>query len=221
MRNSFVVYRSYYEAIQNLNNEERGILFSAICEYGLDGTEPEFEGHFKMFWTMLKPTLDKSIARYNTNVENGSKGGRPPKTKTQPKPNQNPTKTSAKANDNLNYNDNVNDNYNENDNNATNVAATTATTLISSNGKYGDDVLYNDCLKYQKDNPNKYDKEMYVEFLEYWTATIQTGKDKGKELWRCEKTWSLAGRLRSSYELIWKPKQVANPKGNSQKFIIY
>lgn len=104
---------------------------------------------------------------------------------------------------------------------ATNVAATTATTLISSNGKYGDDVLYNDCLKYQKDNPNKYDKEMYVEFLEYWTATIQTGKDKGKELWRCEKTWSLAGRLRSSYELIWKPKQVANPKGNSQKFIIY
>lgn len=91
----------------------------------------------------------------------------------------------------------------------------------SSDGKYGDDELYNECLKYQKNNPDKYPNDMYKDFLEYWTSIIQTGKGKGKELWREQKTWRLSARLKNCHELIWKPKQVANPKGNVQKFIIY
>jgi hypothetical protein len=117
MRDSFIIYRSYFEAIENLNDADKGVLFSAICRYGLDGVEPEFDGYFKMFWVMLKPTLDKSMKRYETSVENGSKGGRPKKTKTQQKPKNNLNETQTKPNQNLNDNDNDNVNDNEKEKN--------------------------------------------------------------------------------------------------------
>lgn len=111
-RNSFVFYRSFYEATSELPKEDRLELFDAIINYGLNGTEPHFTDIKKSFFMLIKPTLDANRKKY----ENGLKGGAPkgnknalkttekqPKfnlnsTEIQPKNNQNSTKKQAKNN---------------------------------------------------------------------------------------------------------------------------
>lgn len=76
---------------------------------------------------------------------------------------------------------------------------------------WGDGVLELMCNEFKKQNPNKYPDAMYENFLEYWTAPLQTRGKKGKEQWRDEKTFQLSARLRTSYDMIWSKKiKVAN-----------
>lgn len=78
--NGFVFLRSYYDAINDfdLTPEQKGIFLDALFQYVFDGVEPQFEkGIYKGCWTLIKPTLDNSINRYRTSVENGKKGGAP------------------------------------------------------------------------------------------------------------------------------------------------
>jgi DNA-binding transcriptional regulator YhcF (GntR family) len=71
---------------------------------------------------------------------------------------------------------------------------------------YGDGRLHLLCREHAKENPGKYSKEMYIGFLEYWTAPVQTGPKKGKELWTTEKTFQLSSRLSTNYKLFWEGK---------------
>lgn len=104
-RDSFVFYRSFFDAIKNLDYEIQSKVYNAIFTYQFDDEEIELEGIEKAVFTLIKPQLDANNAKY----ENGLKGGRP-KTKTKPKQNQN--KTKPKPNDNENDNENVNENDN-------------------------------------------------------------------------------------------------------------
>lgn len=123
-RESFVFYRSFYEAIQNIPKEKQGEIYNAICEYALFGTEPDESagGFIKGMFTLMKENIDRAQSRYDSRVENGRKGGRPPKNKPSnnlEKPNHNLEKPSGnltKPKQNLNVNVNVNDNVNENEN---------------------------------------------------------------------------------------------------------
>lgn len=99
-RESFVFYRSFYEAIKDLDCETKVEIYDAICEYSLNQNETEIDGIGKTIITLIKPLLDANLKRY----KNGCFGGRP-KTKTKPKQNQNETK--PEPNDNDNVNDNV------------------------------------------------------------------------------------------------------------------
>jgi len=132
MRDSFIFYRSFFEAAEDLCPEEKCQVFDAICDYALNFKEPSLEGTPKLAFRLIKPQLDANIARFN----NGQKGGRPSSKKTKPKPKQNLTKTKVKPNHNLtetkhkpltdlgyttekpnvNVNGNVNGNDNENGN---------------------------------------------------------------------------------------------------------
>jgi len=86
-RDSFIFYRSFYEAISILPRDVQGEIYTAIIEYGLYGKETEqLKPVARSIFALVKPLLDSSIARY----ENGKKGGRP---KTEQKPNQNLTET--------------------------------------------------------------------------------------------------------------------------------
>lgn len=114
MRESFVFYASFYEAIKELPDNTQLELYTAICKYSLYGELPELSPISKALFTAIKPNIDKAAARYVASVENGKKGGRP---KTQHKPNENPEKpsdnlnqTQHKPNENLNVylDDNVN-----------------------------------------------------------------------------------------------------------------
>lgn len=86
-----------------------------------------------------------------------------------------------------------------------------------NNSPYGDGRLHYLCVEYSKENPEKYPKEFYTNFLSYWTAIIQKGVKKGKELWTDEKAFSIGSRLATSYKMTWENK---NPKEVIQKIQI-
>lgn len=83
-RDQFTFYRSYYEALKNLPEEERAKVLFAILEYALDEQEQnKLEGICAACFLLIRPTLDsgriKAANRKNktkTNEEqNGNKAG--------------------------------------------------------------------------------------------------------------------------------------------------
>lgn len=110
MRNSFVFYRSFNEAMEELSESDQLVLYRAIVAYGLDGQEASFESSYlRMAWKLIKPQLDANWKRY----ENGCKGGAPVGSRNNPsgrrgnKPRTNQGLTKNKHNDNDNDNVNV------------------------------------------------------------------------------------------------------------------
>lgn len=107
MRNSFVFYGSWWEAIKNLPRDIQGDVLTAIIEYGLTGvTTGQLKPIAKAMLAMAKSQIDINNQRF----ENGRKGGRKKtnlnQTETKPEPNPNQTETKVEPN----VNDNVNDN---------------------------------------------------------------------------------------------------------------
>ena len=109
MRDSFIFYRSFFEATKTLTTEQAADLYYAICSYALDRKELELDDVQKALFSLIKPQLDANHKRW----ENSKKGGRPKQTITKHKPNLNQKQTKTKANVNVNVNDNVNVNVNE------------------------------------------------------------------------------------------------------------
>ena len=103
MKDSFVFYKSFYDAIKNMPDElEQAKAYNYIFEYVFEGKEPQEKNFAAAMFYMVKVNIDNAIKRYEANVENGKRGGRPKKIETQPKPNQNPTITQLKPNQNRN-----------------------------------------------------------------------------------------------------------------------
>lgn len=71
-RDSFVTYRSFYEAVKSLDYETIGKVYVAINEYALDHNEVECEGIVKTVFTLIKPQLEASFQK----AISGSKGGK-------------------------------------------------------------------------------------------------------------------------------------------------
>ena len=72
-RKAFTFLRSFYEAACELTDKElQADFLMAICNYGLNGKEPELSGEFKAMFILIKPVLDVSLMR----AEAGSAGGR-------------------------------------------------------------------------------------------------------------------------------------------------
>ena len=121
-RESFIFYKSFYEASKFLENEEKWKLFDMICQYWLYGNEIEWEWASMWMFLLIKPQLDANNKRYinwckwkefwekwwapkwNQNaVKNWENDIKQP---------QNNPKTTP--NDNDNVNDNIKENNNEN-----------------------------------------------------------------------------------------------------------
>ena len=62
MRDSFIFYRSFFEAAEDLCPEEKCAMFDAICDYALNFVEPSLEGTPKLAFRLIKPQLDANIA---------------------------------------------------------------------------------------------------------------------------------------------------------------
>lgn len=117
MTDSFIFYRSFYDSIKELPEENKGQILDAICLYALEKITPNFSGINKAIFTLIKPQIDANIKR-RENGENGGKygylGGRPknknPK-ETPRKPQRNPKGVKSETpNDNVNVNVNANEN---------------------------------------------------------------------------------------------------------------
>ena len=170
-RESFVFYRSWYEAIKSFPAEVQGEIYTAIIEYGLYGNETHDMGKItSAIFALVRPQIDSNIARY----ENGCKGGRP-KNETKTKPNDNQNETKTKPNDNVNDNDLKKDNSSE----------------LSKKENFFEtrkQEFYNQCADFVK----QYGKETIREFFDYWT---EPNKSKTKMRFELEKTWDLSRRL--------------------------
>lgn len=120
MKESFVLYNSFYEPIKGLKNEQLGKLLRAIFNYTING-EITQEDDILVAFMFIKNQLDLDNEKYQKicerNRTNGKKGGRPKTQKNPKKPtgiNENPKKPKKPDNDNDNDNeyDNDNDIYN-------------------------------------------------------------------------------------------------------------
>lgn len=114
MKESFVFYHSFLEAIEELSAEDQLKIYQSVAHFALRGEEPDdLKGVTKAIFALIKPQICANNKRY----EDGKKGGRPRKEKTSGFEKE---KTSGyfeeKPNVNVNVNVNENDNVNVNDN---------------------------------------------------------------------------------------------------------
>lgn len=105
-RDSFIFYRSFYEAISELPKENQADTYNAIMQYALNQEEIKLTGISKAIFSLVKPQLDANYKKY----ENGKQK----KSKTEAKHKQTKSKTKTNVNENVNDNENVNVNVNDN-----------------------------------------------------------------------------------------------------------
>jgi hypothetical protein len=119
-KKSFILYTDTLSVLDELTNEQAGILFKAIKDFQ-NGIEPDLDFGLKMAFLPLKNQFIRDSEKWDTikqvRKNAGLKGGRPPKAKkangyfdNQNKPNE----SKAKQNNPVNVNDNVNVNVNVN-----------------------------------------------------------------------------------------------------------
>lgn len=136
LRDSWVFYRSFYEAGKDLPEENRATFFDMLLTYMFDGIVIESDDSIaKAMFKLCKPQVDANNKRYVNGKSGGKKKLAEPKrnqnvTKTEPKANQNVTKTEPNVNVNVNVNENDNVNVNENEN--------VNKVLFKNNTTYGD-----------------------------------------------------------------------------------
>lgn len=153
IRDSFVMFKNWTDAINALPEEYQLETYKAVVAYGINGEIPQnLSPIANAMLISFSKGMENSIARYNASVENGKKGGRPPKNenlaeenKTQEnleKPNLTQENQEQPSN-NLNVNDNVNvvvnGNVNVNENKKNNLKESMKVRDISASAGVRDD----------------------------------------------------------------------------------
>lgn len=97
MPKGLVFLPSYYEAIQELPDDERLMMYDAIIQYGLYGVDIDLPPALRSMLKLCKPNIDASNRKYNASVENGKKAvGLQRKPKQNQSENQNETRHKSK-----------------------------------------------------------------------------------------------------------------------------
>lgn len=117
MKNSFILYTSFYEPIKSFSDEELGQLLKLIFEYQINPNNPvgfSVNSGVKMAFEFFKNQFKLDDEKYQKvilrNQQNGQKGGRPRKSEeTQEKPKNPLGKSKPKKPDNENDNENEKD----------------------------------------------------------------------------------------------------------------
>ena len=117
---NIIIYKSHFELIKELTNEQSGKLIKAIGLYS-EGVMPEIDDLLvKGIFISIRRDFDLQAENYTKKVkanrENGSKGGRPSKEDNPQKPtglNNNPLKAKKADSDSDNDSDSVSDSGNE------------------------------------------------------------------------------------------------------------
>lgn len=96
MRESFILYASWWEHIQLLSDQQRGHLLTAIYAHAMGQELPPMDGITAMAFSFIRAQLDRDAEAYaekcKTNRLNGAKGGRPRKNQNADGSNENPEK---------------------------------------------------------------------------------------------------------------------------------
>lgn len=194
MRDSFVFYRSFYEAIKDLPRDVQGEIYTAIMEYSLYGKETDnLKPITRSVFTLMKPQIDVNNKRFENGkkgAEYGCKGGRPRKNGTPEKPQENPNETPRKPQNNPketpNVNDNVNDNENENkDNTPDGVSKKDAAKAATLKRR-------EEFKKSLYPFVEKYSERMVEAFFNYWS---ELNRSETKMRFEKQETWEVGKRL--------------------------
>ena len=74
---AFIMYDSFYKALEDIHGEDFENHIRALCEFGLYKKKSEYEGSVKMFMKMAIPQLEANEDKRRKAIINGSKGGAP------------------------------------------------------------------------------------------------------------------------------------------------
>lgn len=179
MRESFIFYKSFYDAIKDLPRDIQGEIYTAIMEYSLYGNETDnLKPVARSIFTLIKPQIDVNNKRF----QNGRKGGRPipnnNQTETKEEPNNNQTITKPKPN----VNENVTDSKENPPIGGTKKDAALAAILSRKEDFYQSLIPFVD----------KYPKDMIRAFFDYWS---EMNKSCTKMRFEQQPTWEVAKRL--------------------------
>lgn len=161
MNDTYVFYRSFHEALAELDIKEYGKIMYAINEYALNNNDEKvgaLTGILKSLWTLIKPQIDANLRRR----EYGKLGGRPANKKPMVLENDENKKPkviffNSEKKPNSNSNSNVNTNINTNSNsNATDTVTDTTTHTPS----------IEDVREYVKNNNLKISAEKFFNFYD-------------------------------------------------------
>lgn len=204
MKNSFILYTEIWPAIQKLDMEQRGKLFTAIMKHAI-GEEPEkLDILTDVIFTFIKSQLDRDEQKYQEvckrRAEYGRRGGLATAKQKQAKASKSKQDQANQAdneNDNDNDNEYDNDNENENDNEAQapDVLSLLPGTELELRRKYGErsDALIEDVRAYYIAHPEKV-------FLGWPVAVAQF--DRNQERWGRVSTSAPRGTLQSMQEIL-------------------
>lgn len=109
-RDSFVFYRGFFDAMNELQPAEQLALVRMICDYALNESEPETGGAIVAIFRAVKGQIDANNKRF----EDGVKGGRPKSKNKKPVVSDSITSGFESENQWLGENVNVDVNVNEN-----------------------------------------------------------------------------------------------------------
>ncbi|WP_407533767.1 DUF6291 domain-containing protein [Elizabethkingia miricola] len=181
-RDSFIFYRSFYEAIKELPRDIQGEVLTTIMEYGLEGvTTDNLKPVARAIFTLIKPILDANNQRF----VNGSKGGRKPsntqeETENKPKGNQEETKVLPNKEEDVEEEEEEEEVDVDKEGEKKHAPA-------KPFSKLSKDEFYNSLAEHV----GEYSKQTVRDFFEYWTEPSASGKMK----FQLEKTWSIPHRL--------------------------
>lgn len=176
-KDSFVFYRSFYEALQNVPKKHRTEVYEAVFEYAFESREPSLSGVPRALWELIRPQLDASQKRYENakkGAEYGKLGGRPRKKEE----NKKPLKGYESETLNVNVNENVNDNVNVNVNAPAGGSDTHIPTFDEIALFCNQHNIKTDIKKFMQYNEGKGWSMEWTSALALW---VQKDKDKKKE----------------------------------------
>lgn len=118
MVSSITEYKSYFEAGEDMTDEEYGQYMRAIHNFAYNDIEPDYSTLTPLVKAALR-TVIASVRKNKEDRENGSKGGRPARVSSENKPgfSENENRGYFLAETNVNENVNVNEKENVNTNN--------------------------------------------------------------------------------------------------------
>lgn len=211
-RDSFIFYRSFFEATKCLENEEKAKLFDAICSYALDNNSLNLEGTAKGMFGLIKPQLDANRKRF----ENGCRK-KQNINKAEAKQKQNISKT--EANVNVNVNENVNYNLNDLPSIESEVTNNTNTNIVIVENKKENESKLKEkkLLAIYEDLPHFIDKGLFNSFAEMRIKIKKPMTTKARELVikdliklenskQGNANLSLENSIKNSWQSVYEPK---------------
>ena len=188
-KESFVFYKSFFEAIRKLKAADKVKVYDAICELALEEKDSELTGMADIVFTLIRPQIKANNQKFKNGLkgaESGKKGGRPKKE-------ENPTGVIANDEEKtpqgllkktpnvnvLNVNVNENENVNVNDKKK-------APTGLKKKQAFSPPSL-TEVKSYCSERGNNIDPQGFIDFYEAKGWMI--GKNKMKDWKAAVRTW--------------------------------